>query len=97
MLTIDPAYFRLKGGIERWLYRLVRKHGGRQEHGWQFDFRHLYRKSGSAARFSDFAYDVRAPWWRGSRCPATSSASSGCRHDNTELLTFRPVPHAARG
>ena len=51
VLTIDPAYFRLKGGIERWLYRLVRKHGGRQEHGWQFDFRHLYRKSGSAARF----------------------------------------------
>jgi plasmid replication initiation protein len=28
VLTIDPAYFRLKGGIERWLYRLVRKHGG---------------------------------------------------------------------
>ena len=78
VLTIDPAYFRLKGGIERWLYRLVRKHGGRQEHGWQFDFRHLYRKSGSAARFSDFATTC-APWWRGSRCPATSSASSGCR------------------
>src|SRR3546814_2481400 len=33
VLTIDPAYFRLTGGIERWLYRLVRKHGGRQEHG----------------------------------------------------------------
>jgi plasmid replication initiation protein len=30
VLTIDPAYFRLKGGIERWLYRLVRKHGGKQ-------------------------------------------------------------------
>ena len=37
VLTIDPAYFRLTGGIERWLYRLVRKHGGRQEGGWQFD------------------------------------------------------------
>src|SRR3546814_18407647 len=30
VLTIDPAYFRLTGGIERWLYRLVRKHGGKQ-------------------------------------------------------------------
>jgi plasmid replication initiation protein len=50
VLTIDPAYFRLKGGIERWLYRLVRKHGGKQEHGWQFDFRHLHRKSGSTAQ-----------------------------------------------
>ena len=75
MLTIDPTYFRLTGGIERWLYRLVRKHGGRQEHGWQFDFQHLYRKSGSVARF-DFARPAR--WWRGSRCPATSWASSGC-------------------
>lgn len=59
VLTIDPAYFRLTGGIERWLYRLVRKHGGRQRHGWQFDFRHLYAKSGSMARFSDFALDIR--------------------------------------
>jgi len=59
VLTIDPAYFALSGGIERWLYRLVRKHGGRQRHGWQFDFRHLYAKSGSMARFSDFALDVR--------------------------------------
>src|SRR5690606_16298426 len=50
VLTIDPAYFKLTGGIERWLYRLVRKHGGRQADGWQFDFKHLHRKSGSAAR-----------------------------------------------
>jgi plasmid replication initiation protein len=59
VLTIDPAYFELTGGIERWLYRLVRKHGGRQRTGWQFDFRHLYAKSGSMARFSDFALDIR--------------------------------------
>src|ERR1700676_3381723 len=55
VLTIDRAYFGLTGGIERWLYRLVRKHGGHQMAGWRFDFRHLYRKSGSLARFSDFA------------------------------------------
>ena len=30
VLTIDRAYFDLTGGMERWLYRLVRKHGGRQ-------------------------------------------------------------------
>ncbi len=28
VLTIDKAYFALTGGLERWLYRLVRKHGG---------------------------------------------------------------------
>jgi hypothetical protein len=38
VLTIDANYFRLTGGIERWLYRLVRKHGGWQREGWRFDF-----------------------------------------------------------
>lgn len=30
VLAIDPAYFRLTGGIERWLYRVARKHAGHQ-------------------------------------------------------------------
>lgn len=59
VLTIDPAYFQLTGGIERWLYRLARKHGGHQRGGWAFDFRYLHLKSGSMARFSDFAMDIR--------------------------------------
>ena len=29
VLTIDRAYFDLTGGLASWLYRLVRKHGGR--------------------------------------------------------------------
>src|SRR2546427_5570106 len=33
---------------------------GRQPGGWQFDFQHLYRKSGSVARYYDFAADLRA-------------------------------------
>ena len=37
VLTIDRAYFALTGGLERWLYRLVRKHGGWQSGGWSFD------------------------------------------------------------
>lgn len=59
VLTIDPAYFRLTGGIERWLYRVARKHAGRQRHGWLFEFAHLHAKSGSLARFSDFTLDLR--------------------------------------
>src|SRR3546814_18760914 len=47
------AYFRLTGGIERWLYRLVRKHGGRQAGGWQFDFANLNRKSRSEEHTSE--------------------------------------------
>jgi plasmid replication initiation protein len=59
VLSIDPAYFDLTSGIERWLYRVVRKHGGKQKTGWAFTFRQLYEKSGSLARFSDFAIDIR--------------------------------------
>src|SRR5690606_22618235 len=59
VLAIDPAYFRLTGGIERWLYRVARKHAGRQPEGWVFEVSHLHRKSGSLARPSDFALDLR--------------------------------------
>ena len=30
VLTIDRGYFALTGGVERWLYRVVRKHAGHQ-------------------------------------------------------------------
>lgn len=59
VLTIDRAYFDLTGGLERWLYRIVRKHGGRQRKGWRFDFRHLYEKSGSLSPFKRFAFELR--------------------------------------
>lgn len=59
VLTIHEDYFLLTGGIERWLYRVARKHAGTQEAGWQFTMRQLYEKSGSPARFSDFALDIR--------------------------------------
>ncbi|MGI4801909.1 MAG: replication initiator protein A [Janthinobacterium lividum] len=59
VLTIHEDYFTITGGIERWLYRVARKHAGHQETGWPFTMRQLYDKSGSAARFSDFAIDVR--------------------------------------
>ena len=96
VLTIDPTYFRLTGGIERWLYRLVRKHGGRQEHGWQFDFQHLYRKSGSVARFYDFAADLRTLVARQS-LPGYVLGIERMPGEKTGLLTFRPVPSTARG
>ncbi|MCW8308983.1 replication initiator protein A [Acidiphilium sp. PA] len=59
VLAIDPAYFSLTGGIERWLYRVARKHAGRQPGGWLFELVHLHEKSGSLARPRDFALDLR--------------------------------------
>lgn len=59
VLTIHEDYFLLTGGIERWLYRVARKHAGSQMDGWSFSMRQLYEKSGSTARPSDFALDIR--------------------------------------
>jgi plasmid replication initiation protein len=59
VLTIDRAYFDLTGGLDRWLYRIVRKHGGRQRNGWRFDFHHLHQKSGALSPFKRFAFELR--------------------------------------
>jgi len=49
----------LTGGIERWLYRVVRKHGGHQSGGWAFTMAQLHHKSGSTQRLADFAKELR--------------------------------------
>ncbi len=59
VLTIHEDYFLLTGGIERWLYRVARKHAGSQVTGWSFTMRQLFEKSGSSARFSGFVIDIR--------------------------------------
>lgn len=58
-LAIDREYFSLTGGIERWLYRVVRKHGGHQSGGWAFTMAQLHVKSGSTQRLADFAKELR--------------------------------------
>jgi plasmid replication initiation protein len=89
VLAIDPDYFRLTGGIERWLYRIARKHAGRQTHGWRFDLRHLHTKSGSQARYSDFAIDVRAIARRQPLPGYLLAIERGV--DAAELVHIRPV------
>ncbi|TPK95298.1 MULTISPECIES: replication initiator protein A [unclassified Mesorhizobium] len=88
VLTIDRAYFDLTGGIERWLYRLVRKHGGRQAHGWSFDLRHLHIKSGSLSAYKRFAFEVRGIVRRQS-LPGYR-LELGLTQAGEPLLTFKP-------
>ena len=93
VLTIDPAYFALSGGIERWLYRVARKHAGRQIGGWRFEIRHRHAKSAGLARFSDFALDIRRIV---ARQPLPGYARALERHDNgCELIVMRPSPFTA--
>ncbi len=93
VLTIDAHYFRLTGGIERWLYRLVRKHAGWQRAGWSCDFITLHRKSGSLAPFKDFACDLRRLVVR-QPLPGYSLAILQPR-EGQKVLTARAVPSAA--
>jgi plasmid replication initiation protein len=85
-LTIDAQYFELTGGIERWLYRLVRKHAGRQSDGWRFDFRYLHAKSGSAAGYRNFAIDLRT---LAARQAVPGYQLTVVRRGNREELHFR--------
>ena len=75
VLTIDREYFKLTGGLERWLYRIARKHAGRQPAGWRFDFHHLHSKSASLSPFRRFAFELR-DLARRQPCLATGSASN---------------------
>lgn len=47
VLSIHPDYFLLTGALERWLYRVARKHAGHQAHGSTITMAVLYEKSGS--------------------------------------------------
>ena len=58
VLTLDPAYFQLAGGLERWLYRLARRHAGRQKAGWTFDVADLHARSGSLTPLRNFMIDI---------------------------------------
>lgn len=88
VLTINPRYFALTGGIERWLYRIVRKHGGRQTNGWSFELDHLHLKSGSLASRRRFAFEIRAIVRR----QALPGYVLGLEHDRLgQRLRFCPV------
>ncbi|MGY3442827.1 replication initiator protein A [Bradyrhizobium sp. USDA 4473] len=87
VLSIDPAYFSLTGGIERWLYRVARKHAGRQPRGWLFEVAHLHEKSGSLAKPTDFAFDLRRI---AARQPLPGYRLSIERRERRELLRILP-------
>lgn len=89
VLTIDRAYFSLTGGLERWLYRIVRKHGGRQHGGWSFDVAHLHLKSGVLSPLKQFAFDLRGIV---RRQPLPGYVIAIEHALDRERLTFRPIP-----
>lgn len=59
VLTLDREWFLLKGGLERVLYRIARKHAGDQPQGWTCRFDVLYQKTGSDEPTRNFAVRLR--------------------------------------
>lgn len=59
VLTLDREWFLLKGGLERVLYRIARKHAGDQAQGWTCRFDVLYKKAGSEEPMRNFAVRLR--------------------------------------
>ncbi|MFT2096623.1 replication initiator protein A, partial [Acidiphilium multivorum] len=61
LLSIDPAYFTITGGRERWLYRVARKHAGRAgEGGFAIPLPTLFEKSGAEGLYRRFKFEIQA-------------------------------------
>jgi plasmid replication initiation protein len=59
LLSIDPAYFTIKGGRERWLYRVARKHaGGHGSEGYAIPLPTLFEKSGAEGKYKRFKFEM---------------------------------------
>jgi len=60
LLAIDPAYFSITGGRERWLYRVARKHaGGAGEDGFAIPLPTLFAKSGAEGTYRRFKFEMQ--------------------------------------
>ncbi len=61
LLSIDPVYFAITGGRERWLYRVARKHaGGAGEGGFAISLPTLFEKSGAEGTYRRFKFEMQA-------------------------------------
>jgi plasmid replication initiation protein len=61
LLSIDPVYFTITGGRERWLYRVARKHaGGAGEGGFPISLPTLFQKSGAEGEYRRFKFEMLA-------------------------------------
>lgn len=59
VLSINPEYFSIKGGRERWLYRVARKHaGGAGAGGFKISVPVLFEKSGVEGTYRAFKHFI---------------------------------------
>lgn len=59
VLAVDPAYFGITSGRERWLYRVARKHaGGHGAEGFAVSLPTLFEKSGAEGDYRRFKFEL---------------------------------------
>lgn len=58
VLTLDDAYFDIRGGLERFLYLFARKSAGWQPSGWAEGLYSIYKKSGSKGSYIEFKRSI---------------------------------------
>jgi len=58
ILTLHRDYFLLRGGYERWLYRLIRKQAGKKSRRWSF--KQLHERSGTTQLYKEFSRELKA-------------------------------------
>jgi len=58
VLSINHDYFRLRGGLERRIYELARKHCGKQAR-WRIGIDLLHKKSGSRSAVKRFRHEIK--------------------------------------
>lgn len=59
VLTLHRDYFRLTKGLERFIYRLVKKSCGKNPAGFRWKMRMLHERSGSTQDYKYFAREIR--------------------------------------
>jgi plasmid replication initiation protein len=84
VLTMNHAYFKLKGGLERRFYEIARKHVGKQPK-WTVSVATLLKKSGSRTNIREFRRGLRAV------CAANALPDYTIELDEkSEIVTLRP-------
>jgi plasmid replication initiation protein len=88
VLSIDPAYFDLTGGLERWLYRVARKHaGGAGEVGFAIAMPTLFEKSGAKGQYRRFKFEIAKIVERNGLPGCRAAGLPGCRAAGLALET----------
>jgi len=93
VLAIPPEYFKITSGLGRWLYRLARRHAGKQIGGWRFLVRGLHERSGSTQSYGDFARDLRRIVARDNLPEYHLEITTGQKGDPMVIMVRDPARH----